>query len=47
MAKPSFNAKKIIEAAEAGELSNADIALLRSPPSAIQIVDGGILFKFD
>ena len=29
------------------ELSNADIALLRSPPSAIQIVDGGILFKFD
>lgn len=29
------------------ELSSADIALLRSPPSAIQIVDGGILFKFD
>ena len=25
MAKPSFNAKKIIDAAEAGELSNADI----------------------
>ena len=29
------------------ELSKSDIQLLKKPPSAIEIVEGGILFKFD